>query len=108
MLGFNNISVLVGHFVSRPSEREKKESKRDEREVQGRKRNRNEREEMEEKKFSPLLLPAIKDSQPCPAVSQYQMDTPVRPTPDHPPRCTQKQQFSYFFIKNICFGTGNH
>ena len=50
VLGFNNTSTLVGHFVSSPREREKrdrKDSRRDEREEQGRKRNRNEREETE-------------------------------------------------------------
>ena len=44
-LGFNDTSTLVGHFVSSPREREKKDrrdSKGDEREGQGRKRNRNE------------------------------------------------------------------
>ena len=47
-LGFNDTSTLVGHFVSTPREREKKDrrgSRGDEREGQGRKRNRNESEE---------------------------------------------------------------
>ena len=51
MLVFNDTSTLVGHFVSSPREREKRErrdSRRDESEVQGRKRNRNESEETEE------------------------------------------------------------
>ena len=55
-LGFNDTSTLVGHFVSSPREREKRDrrdSKRDEREGQGRKRNRNESEETEEIKTSP-------------------------------------------------------
>ena len=50
-LGFNDTSTLVGHFVSSPREREKKDrrdSRGDEREGQGRKRNRNESEETEE------------------------------------------------------------
>ena len=47
-VGFNNISTLVGHFVLSPTEREKKDSRGDEREGQGRKRNRNESEEPEE------------------------------------------------------------
>ena len=45
VLGFNDMSTLVGHFVSSPREREKRDrrdSRRDEREEQGRKRNRNE------------------------------------------------------------------
>ena len=48
VLGFNDTSTLVGHFVSSPREREKRDrrdSRRDEREGQGRKRNRNESEE---------------------------------------------------------------
>ena len=38
------MSTLVGHFVSSPREREKRDSRGDEREGQERKRNRNERE----------------------------------------------------------------
>ena len=56
VLGFNDMSTLVGHFVSSPREREKRDrrnSRRDEREGQGKKRNRNEREETEEIKTSP-------------------------------------------------------
>ena len=48
MLGFNDTSTLVGHFLSSPREREKRNrrgSKRDEREGQWRKRNRNESED---------------------------------------------------------------
>ena len=51
------MSTLVGHFVSSPREREKRDrrdSRRDEREGQGRKRNRNESEETEEIKTSPI------------------------------------------------------
>ena len=50
VLGFNDTSTLVGHFVSSPREREKRDrrdSRGDEREGQGRKRNRNENEETE-------------------------------------------------------------
>ena len=57
MLGFNDTSTLVGHFVSSPREREKKDkrdSRGDESEGQGRKRNRNESEETEEIKTLPL------------------------------------------------------
>ena len=62
MLGFNDTSALVGHFVSSPREREKKDrrdSRGDETEGQGRKRNRNESEEIGEIKtflFYPYLL----------------------------------------------------
>ena len=56
MLGFNNTSTLVGHFVSCPREREKRDrrdSRGDEREGQGRKRKMNESEEAGEiKTFS--------------------------------------------------------
>ena len=63
-VGFNDTSTLVGHFVKSPREREKRnrrDSRGDEREVQGRKRNRNESEETEEiKTFHPLLSPATR------------------------------------------------
>ena len=75
-LGFNDMSTLVGHFVSSPREREKRDrrdSRGDEREGQERKRNRNESEE-KEIKTSPSTLTCYKDSRPCPAVSQYQLD----------------------------------
>ena len=48
------MSTLVGHFVSSPRERKKRDSRGDEREGQGRKRNRNESEETEEIKTFPL------------------------------------------------------
>ena len=57
VLGFNDTSTLVGHFVWSPREREKSDrtdSRRDEREEQGRKRNRNESAETEEIKTFPL------------------------------------------------------
>ena len=57
VLGFNDTSTLVGHFVSSPREREKRDrrdSRRDERKGQGRKRNRSESEETEEIKTVPL------------------------------------------------------
>ena len=61
MLGFNDMSTLVGHFVSSPREREKRDSRGDVREGQGRKRNRNESKETEEiKTFPPLPLPATR------------------------------------------------
>ena len=49
VLAFNDTSTLVGHFVSSPREKDRRDSRRDsrrdEREGQGRKRNRNEMEE---------------------------------------------------------------
>ena len=63
VLGFNDMSTLVGHFVSSPREREKRDrrdSRGDEREGQGRKRSRNESEETEEIKNLPLPLPATR------------------------------------------------
>ena len=58
VLGFNNMSALVGHFVLSPRKREKSDrkgdSRRDEREGQGRKRNRNKSEETEEIEAFPL------------------------------------------------------
>ena len=52
MLGFNDTSTLEGHFVSSPREREKRdrrESRGDEREGQGRKRGTGKKEEQERK-----------------------------------------------------------
>ena len=42
------MSTLVGHFVSYPRKRERRDSRGDETERQGRKRSRNESEETEE------------------------------------------------------------
>ena len=80
VLGFNDTSTLVGHFVSSPREREKRDSRDgrgDERKGQGRKRNWNGSEETEEIKHSPSTLTCYKDSRLCPSVSQYQLDTLV-------------------------------
>ena len=60
MLGFNDTSTLVGHFLSSPREREKRDSRVDEREGQGRKRKMNESEETRNKNIPPLPLPAAK------------------------------------------------
>ena len=73
MLGFNDTSTLVGHFVSSPREREKRDSRGDEREGQGGKRNRNESQETEEIKHSPSTLTCYKDNRSCPTVSQCQL-----------------------------------
>ena len=54
VLEFNDTSTLVGHFVTSPRETEKRDSRGDEREGQGRKRNMNESEETEEIKTFPL------------------------------------------------------
>ena len=57
VLGFNDTSTLVGNFVSSPREREKRDrrgSRGDEREGQGRNRSRSECEETEEIKTFPL------------------------------------------------------
>ena len=80
VLGFTDASTLVGHFVSSPREREKRDtrdSRRDKREGEGRKRKKGESEETEEIKTSPSTLTGYKDSRPCPTVSQYQLDGPV-------------------------------
>ena len=74
------MSTLVGHSVSSLREREKRDrrdSRRDEREGQGRKRNRNESKETEEIKIFPSTLTCYKESRPCPTVSQYQLDAPL-------------------------------
>ena len=57
VLGFNDMSALVGHFVSSTRKKEKRDTRDrrgDEREGQGRNRNRNESEETEEIKTSPI------------------------------------------------------
>ena len=55
----------MGHFVFSPKEREKTDSRGDEREGQGRKRNRNESEETKEMKTAPSTLTCYKDSRHC-------------------------------------------
>ena len=54
VMGFNDTSTLVCHFVSSSRAKEKSDSRGDEREGQGRKRNRNETEAREEMKTFPL------------------------------------------------------
>ena len=56
MLGSNDLSTLVGHFVLSPREREKIDNRGDERERQGRKRIMNESEETEVIKTFPLYI----------------------------------------------------
>ena len=80
VLGFNDKSTLVGHFVLSPRGREKRDridSRGDEREGQEKKKNRNESEETEEIKTVSSTLTCYKDSKPCPTVSQYQLGAPV-------------------------------
>ena len=48
VLWFNDMSILVDHFVSSPRERERRDSRDDESDGQARKRSKNEREETEE------------------------------------------------------------
>ena len=64
MLGFNNTSTLVGHFVSSPRGREKmdrRDSRRDEKDGQGSKRNRSDSEKnRRNKNIPPPPLPAIR------------------------------------------------
>ena len=80
MLGFNDMSTLVGHFVSSPRERKKRDrrgSRGDEREGQERKKKMNESEETEEIKIFTLYPYLLQERRPCPAVSQSQLDAPV-------------------------------
>ena len=86
VLGFNDTSALVGHFVSSPRERGKEieeiveEMKERERE---KKREKTENEGTEEIiTFSPTLT-CCKDSSPCPTVSQCQLDAPVTKATGH-------------------------
>ena len=54
VLGFNNTSTRLGHFVLSPREREKRDSRGDEGEGKGRMRKMNENGETEEIKTSPF------------------------------------------------------
>ena len=62
VLGFKDMSTIMGHFASSPREkRDRRGSRGDEREGQGRKRKMNESEETEEIKTSPpLSFPAAR------------------------------------------------
>ena len=91
VLRFNYTSTFVGHFVSSPREREKKnrrDSRRDERDEQGRKRNRNESEETEEIKIFPLYPYLLQGQQALPNCKPISSGRPgdVRyTTPSHHP-----------------------
>ena len=75
VLGFNDTSTLVGHFVSSPREREKRD--RSDSSGTGKKEEQEWKEETEEIKIFPSTLTCYKDSKLCPTVSQYQLDAPV-------------------------------
>ena len=91
MLGFNDMLTFVGHFVLSLREREKRDSRGDEREGQVRKRKMNESEEKEEIKmfllYSYLLqgqqvLPNCKPiSVGCPSDVRYTTPSPHPTTP---------------------------
>ena len=80
VLGFNDTSTLMGHFVSSPREREKETEEIAE---EMKERDREERgtgmKVKKQKKWKHHLptLTCYKDSRPCPTVSQYQLDAPV-------------------------------
>ena len=89
MLGFNYMSTLVGHFVSSCREREKRDSRGDEREEQGRKKNRNESEETEEIKTFPLYPYLLQGEQALPNSRPISVGCKIHntfTTPDHPPQ----------------------
>ena len=83
VLGFNNTSTLVGHFVSSPREREKGGKEIEEIVEEIKEKDREERgtgikvKKQKRQKHSPSTLTCYKDSRPCPTVSQYQLDAPV-------------------------------
>ena len=60
VLGFNDTSTLVGHFVSSPTEREKRDRRGGEREGQGRKENEWQRRNIRNQNIPPLALPAAR------------------------------------------------
>ena len=89
VLGFKDTSTLVGHFVSSPREREKRDRKdcRWKRE-QGRKRNRNEREETEEIKafaLHPYQLEGEQALPNCKPISVGRLGDARYMTPSHHP-----------------------
>ena len=104
MLGFNDTSTLVGHFVSSPREREKRDrrdSRRDEREGQGRKRNRNESEETEEIKTFLLYPYLLQGQQAMPKCKRISAERPggVRyTTPSHHPTTPTTDEIHYVNI----------
>ena len=74
--------TLVGHFVSFPREREKRDGRGDEREEQGRKRNRNENEETEQK-HSLSTLTCYKALPNCKPISVGRPGNTIFTTPLH-------------------------
>ena len=80
VLGFNETSTLLGHFVSFSREREKRrDSRGDEREGQERKRKMNESEELEEIKKTKnfLLYPyLLQGQQALPTCKQISVGRP--------------------------------
>ena len=69
VLGFNDTLTLVGHFVSAHREKNRRDSRGDEREGQGKKGTGMKGKKHKRYKYSPLPLPAT--------VSQYQLDAMV-------------------------------
>ena len=70
----------MGHFVSSTRERDKRDrrdSRGDEREGEGRKRKMNDSEDTEENKHSLSTQTCCKDNRPCPTASQYQLEALV-------------------------------
>ena len=113
VLGFNDMSTLVGHFVSSPREREKRDrrdSRRDEREGQGRKRNKNESEETEEIKTFPIYPYLLQGQQALPNCKPISSGRPgeVRyTTPSHHPTYPLIL-FEHFQMSSISFVTLRH
>ena len=84
--------------MSSPREREKRDSRGDEREGKGKKRKMNESEETDE------IKPAARIAVSYPTVSQYQLDAPVMHTfasPNHPHK--SKKQDTIFASNHVKF-----
>ena len=102
MLGFNDTSTLVGHFVSSPREREKSERKIVEeiKERDREERNRNESEETEKIKIFPIYPYLLQGQQALPNCKPISVGRPgdVRyTTPSHHPTTPNTDQ-----IYRIC------
>ena len=74
----------MGHFVSSPREGRKaiedivEEMKERDREERGTgMKVKKQKKKKKKKKYSPSTLTCYNDSEPCPAVSQHQLDVPV-------------------------------
>ena len=105
VLGFNDMSTLVGHFVSSPREREKRDkrdSRGEEREGQERKRKMNESEEIKTIPSYPYLLQGQQALPSCQQISDGRPSDAKYTTPlPYPtiPKWYEYQGINFFYWK---------